>query len=175
MTATAHHPMLRNADIYAYLKRADFPIQESDLAKPTTQSVLRLYGAILHHLVDIPYGQLSSSPADDANDKLLLSLNDLMDHPELHADSMPLMAFFRHMARLMADVGVPNFSLRDILRPEPAVVRAHLSALVNFIIFREDFIQLFDDLSRQSEHTVEQRATLLQQQAVLMDQINSIK
>ena len=61
-----------------------------------------------------------------------------MEHPETHRESLPLMAFYRALARLMAVCNVPGFSFADVLRPEYPRIKVILSNVINFMRFRTD-------------------------------------
>jgi len=52
--------------------------------------------------------------------------------------------------KLMSKIGVENFSIRDVIKPEPLRLRRDLSALINFAKFREDRMVLFEECTYQS-------------------------
>ena len=66
-----------------------------------------------------------------------------MDYPELHDESIPALAFYRACARMMDVCGVVDFSIRDVLAPQPKRLRRHLSAVVNFAKFREERLVMY--------------------------------
>jgi len=50
----------------------------------------------------------------------------------------------------MEQVGVDDFSLRDIVKPETAHVRRILSAVINFAKFREERMSVLDQCTQKS-------------------------
>ena len=50
----------------------------------------------------------------------------------------------------MRDIGLDQFSIHDVLKPEPAKLMLILSAIINFARFREEKLTLFDELNQQS-------------------------
>ena len=71
--------------------------------------------------------------------------------------------------------GFPDFSLRDIVKPEPQRTRIILSALANFLRFRDNKLVVFNEYSAQSEQYAQARAEAEQKRAVLLEHINAIK
>ena len=55
-----------------------------------------------------------------------------MAWPQLHEDSIPELAFWRALAKLMAVCGVNDFARDDLARPDPKRLRKQLSGLINF-------------------------------------------
>jgi kinetochore protein Nuf2 len=45
---------------------------------------------------------------------------------------------------LMSQVGILDFSIRDLIKPESARVKQILSAIINFAKFREEQLPVFD-------------------------------
>jgi ABC-type uncharacterized transport system ATPase subunit len=43
--------------------------------------------------------------------------------------------------------GVFDFSMKDVLTPDPKRVRRHLSAIINFAKFKEERFAMFTDLA----------------------------
>lgn len=59
--------------------------------------------------------------------------NNFMDN---QADARLLMAHQRKISHLMFEIGIRDFSIMDIIKPEPERTRRIFSALINFIRFR---------------------------------------
>lgn len=77
--------------------------------------------------------------------------------------------------KLMTEVGIDDFSLKDLIRPEGPRLRLHLSAIINFTKFREEQLAVFEDFSRRSEELVEQRNKLAAREAELSGKITYFK
>lgn len=85
-------------------------------------------------------------------ENFVCSLNPLTQ--DIYQDSIGLMTFhkqlysrlFRSDSRviLMSQVGILDFSIRDLIKPESARVKQILSAIINFAKFREEQLPVFD-------------------------------
>lgn len=75
----------------------------------------------------------------------------------------------------MGEVGIDDFSLKDLIRPEGPRLRIILSAMINFAKFREEQLGVFEEMSRRSEELVEQRDKMLARQAELSGKIQYFK
>lgn len=60
----------------------------------------------------------------------------------------------------MSCVGIDDFSLKDVLKPEPSRIRIIFSGVINFAKFREEQLIFFDEFSSKAENL-----TLLKRQA----------
>jgi len=75
----------------------------------------------------------------------------------------------------MVEVGIDDFSLKDIIRPEAPRLKVVLSALINFAKFREEQLSVFEDFSRKSEELIEQRSKYTSREAELIAKITYFK
>jgi kinetochore protein Nuf2 len=55
----------------------------------------------------------------------------------------------------MKCVGIHDFNMRDVLKPEHMRFRILLSAVINFAKFREEQLGVFEELSKKSSLTAE--------------------
>jgi kinetochore protein Nuf2 len=51
---------------------------------------------------------------------------------------------------LMTQVGILDFSIRDLIKPEALRVKTILSAIINFAKFREEQLAVFDKYTERS-------------------------
>ena len=56
----------------------------------------------------------------------------MFEFPELHDESIPIMAFAKAVMKLMLAAGMHDFSIRDIFKPDHQRTRRALSAIINF-------------------------------------------
>jgi kinetochore protein Nuf2 len=75
----------------------------------------------------------------------------------------------------MVEVGVEDFSLKDLIRPEGARLKIILSAIINFAKFREEQLAVFEDFSRKAEELVEQKSKLASRDSELSGKISYFK
>lgn len=80
---------------------------------------------------------------------------DGMQYPELHDESVPSIVFIKHLRKLMAVCGVADFSLaRDLWKPESDRLQRNLSAIINFVKFREDKLEQYEGHQQQIQELV---------------------
>lgn len=75
----------------------------------------------------------------------------------------------------MVEIGVEDFGMKDLIRPEPARLRIILSAIINFAKFREEQLGLLDELNRKAEELSEKHGSLLKRKTDLTILIQSIE
>eukprot|EP00158_Paraphelidium_tribonemae_P003347 Partr_v1_DN26054_c0_g1_i2_m228 putative NUF2, NDC80 kinetochore complex component, homolog (S. cerevisiae) len=169
----SYYPLMRVADIVQCLDALDIKISEAEILKPQPNSVLRLFETLADILMNIQYGRFTGQLGDEgALDRIL---EDTTDYPELHRDSLSTMMFFRQFSRVMLNIGVRSFCLRDLTHPEPARIRSLLSAIINFARFREERLALFEELTAQTDELVKEKMLLVENRDSMTEQINSIK
>ena len=54
-------------------------------------------------------------------------------------------------SKLMDSVGINDFSLKDVLKPETSRIRMILSGIINFAKFREEQLVFFEEFSLKAE------------------------
>jgi hypothetical protein len=69
-----------------------------------------------------------------------------IEAPEELKSGFVFLNFFRQLLLLMKSAAVPDFSLSDLIKPERDRVQHNLSGLINFGIFREDRLVMFQRL-----------------------------
>jgi hypothetical protein len=87
-------PELDVQQIAGCLENLDITLTEQDLRKPNPNNVVRLFETLGDKLMSVHYGQYTGAFQDP--EVLDQMLRDIMDFPELHASSLPLMSFFHH-------------------------------------------------------------------------------
>ncbi|KAJ3111653.1 kinetochore-associated Ndc80 complex subunit nuf2 [Phlyctochytrium bullatum] len=122
-----------------------------DLEKPSTARVL----AILEQFTEILMGVTR-----DQYSQLNFSAMEILEFPDLHQESIVLMAFYRQLARLVIEVGIPDFNVRDVIKPEAARLRRILSAIINFAKFREERLSVFEHCTQKSVELAEKVNTM---------------
>ncbi|KAJ1908960.1 kinetochore-associated Ndc80 complex subunit nuf2 [Tieghemiomyces parasiticus] len=159
-------PALPPAEILQCMNDLQIPFTEEDLMKPTPQRMQVVYEAFVDIFMGITSDQFEDPKVELAN---------LIEFPEIHADSTVLMTFYHHVRRLMHEVGIKDFSLREILRPEPGQVKRVLSAMINFAKFREERMAVYDKYVNQADDYAKRLSSLQQEQQELQEKINMIR
>jgi len=63
----------------------------------------------------------------------------IFTHPELYKDALPEIKFFTLLSKLMTICGNPDgFGFKDLQNPTPKRLKKQLSAIINFLKFKED-------------------------------------
>ncbi|KAJ1562434.1 hypothetical protein HK096_009889 [Nowakowskiella sp. JEL0078] len=108
----------------------------------------------------------------------------MLEYPELHHDSLGLASFYRLVyalylpnkrSKMFLSFGVEDFSLRDLIRPEPGRLRRILSSVINFAKFREERVILVETSHRKANELNSLNQIHQQRHNELADQVNSIK
>ncbi|KAJ2730261.1 kinetochore-associated Ndc80 complex subunit nuf2 [Coemansia sp. D1744] len=158
-------PTLKSQDILDVMRQMEIPIVEEDLEKPTPQRVQIWFEAFLYILKGISLEQLGTS----------VELLDLTEYPESHSDDIFLMSFYQNMSTLLLQVGIDDFSLRDMLKPEPARVRRILSGVCNFAMFRDDRMPTLEKYTAQADEQAERLQSMQQELDQVTQRIQAVQ
>lgn len=138
-----HHvysfPLLKASEIFAVIRNMHIPVNEDDIRKAEPAATRKVFEIFIENIMGISREELSQPAFSGLR---------ALDYPELHEESIPELAFLRTINRLMGFCGIYDFNLRDLLTPTPKRLRKHLSALINFAKFREERLQAFSALSK---------------------------
>eukprot|EP00741_Cyanophora_paradoxa_P003448 tig00000704_g3349.t1 len=160
-------PILRPVELIQCFRELNFEGVPDDLIqKPTPESVKPLYEYFIEYL--------TGSRRDEYQQAQFAGL-DCFEFPELHEESVGEIGFWRALAKLMAVVGVGDFSIRDIHKPEPARTQRNFSAIINFVKFREERMQKYKELTERTDDLFARRQRLDQENNDLETQISKIK
>lgn len=111
-------PMLSNAEIVQCLRELDIEVNDGDIP----------VRAATERLVELCLG---------------VTREDMAGAPELHADSLVEVGLYRSACDMMATCGVKDYGLKDWLG---ARLRRNLSAVINFVKFREEELVVYTGL-----------------------------
>jgi len=125
-------PELRVSEILQCMEDLRVPLQENELTKPTPVTIQRLFEAFL----DIFMGRKVEESA-------VSGATETLENPDLHVEAVSLIEFFRAAQKLAVCVGINDFSLRDVIKPEGPRFKLILSGIINFAKFREEQLALF--------------------------------
>ena len=149
-----------------------------------SNGALALYLAWLAQLCR--YSHLRPSPAIVAHRACLAAVQELdqpdleaqaehLPHPELHEDSVRQLHFIRALQKLMAAVGVPEFSMDEVFNPTPKHTIRNMSALINFARFREERLDKAEELRQESDDLHEQRQDLQDENEELQKRLAELR
>ncbi|RKO89731.1 kinetochore protein Nuf2, partial [Blyttiomyces helicus] len=120
-------PSLKVSEILQCMSDLQIPFTEADLMQPTMQRVVPIYEAFLEIFVGV--GR-ESQPS--------FAALEILEFPDLHQEAISILGFQRQLRKLMCGVGMEDFGIRDIVRPESPRLRRIISAVINFAKFREE-------------------------------------
>jgi len=143
------------------------PLSAEELNKPNTITVQRVCECFADIFMGVSKDQMGQQAA--------ASVVSPLEHPDLHLESVSLVAFYRLILQLMSEVGIEDFSLRDLIRPEAGRFRLILSAVINFAKFREEQLSVFEEFSRRADEALEQRQKLGKRQDELKSRVGVIR
>lgn len=164
-------PELKNVEILQILEELRIPLSEADLLKPSPCQIQHVYELF----VELYMGSRALSAWQQSSSQSRFSAIDTLEHPEIYLDAVQLMTFYRTVATLMECVGIDDFSLKDIIKPESYRTKMILSGLINFAKFREEQLSLFECHSTKVETTYTQKKKLDGQKQAAIDHLTLLK
>ncbi|KAJ1336953.1 hypothetical protein BSLG_006713 [Batrachochytrium salamandrivorans] len=159
-------PILGLQTIRDCLNGLDMTVTVDDLSKPTPHKMLEIYESLTVLLQGVSSEQFAQPS---------FAILELLEYPDVHKDSLGLVAFYRHLHKLVTQLGYPAFSLGDVLNPKRDRVQAILSGVINFCKFREERMEVFQECCTKSTQLTEERLALERRNAELTDLVNQIK
>ncbi|KAA8495536.1 putative kinetochore protein nuf2 [Porphyridium purpureum] len=158
-------PILNSSEILLCMSELQIPVSEDMLKKPNVDSVRRMFEQFLGFLLEVTPEELSQPELHGL---------EALQYPELHEESVQLIAFHRSMQKLMDASGIPDFSMRDYLYPEFQRLRRLLSGVINFAKFREERLVRFQELAVKSDGIQERKVQLEQENASLKARLETL-
>lgn len=159
-------PLLNANEILTYLGEMDMSLTEAQLLKPTYETVRPVYESLVTLCMGITREEMQQP---------VFSAIDALEFPELHDESIPAMAFVKALNKLMLASGVKDFTLKDMYKPDAARLKRNLSAVVNFIRFKDDQFTAYIEMQEALEALVQEKAAMEAEAARLAAEVTSIK
>ncbi|KAG4305469.1 hypothetical protein PORY_001025 [Pneumocystis oryctolagi] len=166
MTSNYIFPTLKPPEILQCMTELGIPFSEEDLAKPSIQRMKLVYEAFSDILMGITWENYDSS---------VRACHDELEYSEIYIDSLSLIIFHQKLVKLMTEVGIDDFSIRDLIKPEPTRVKKILSAVINFAKFREERMPVFETHAQKAESYVSRHQDLIFQNQDLLEQLKNLK
>ena len=116
---------------------------------------------------------------DDEDGQLGFSDLAALDNPELHMEALWVLRLHNKSRAFLESIQFKDFTLADLLRPTPRRVIEVLSALINFLFYREEKLTLLNPIVDQSpnyhERTVELKARIAEVFFAVLQLLCSVK
>ncbi|KAI9341878.1 Nuf2 family-domain-containing protein [Obelidium mucronatum] len=166
MNAGYSFPILKPSEIVACMADLQIPLSLEDLEKPSPQRMIAVFEAFTDVLMGVSRDQFAQPD---------FRVLEILEHPELHQEDVTLMGFYRQLFKLVSEVGISDFSIRDLIKPEPGHMRKILSGIINFAKFREERLAVFENCTQQSEEIVRQKALLQEKNQEIAERVNTMR
>ncbi|KAG4303079.1 hypothetical protein PCANB_000671 [Pneumocystis canis] len=166
MTSNYIFPTLKPTEILQCMTELGIPFSEEDLSKPNTHRMKLVYEAFSDILMGIAW---------ENYDRAVRACQDELEYSEIYMDSLSLIIFHQKLVKLMTEVGIDDFSIRDLVKPEPVRVKKILSAVINFAKFREERMPVFEIHAQKAESYVSKHQDLVFQNQELSDELKRLK
>ncbi|KAI3647312.1 hypothetical protein MP228_007533 [Amoeboaphelidium protococcarum] len=168
-------PILPHNDLLKCMSATGLPLNDHDLQKPNKENMMRFFVEFAAAIMHIQYGYIGQYDTS-ANSYVMQLLSETCDHPQLHKDSLPHMWFFKELTALLENVvGVGEFSIKDLIKPDPNRIKVILSGLVNFLRFREDSMSIYEELAAKSEQILKQKEAAIIKNYQLKQKLDDLK
>ncbi|KTW26641.1 hypothetical protein T552_02650 [Pneumocystis carinii B80] len=142
------------------------PFSEEDLSKPTYQRMKLVYEAFSDILMGITW---------ENYDNFVRACHDELEYSGIYVESLGIIIFHQKLIRLMTEVGIDDFSIRDLIKPEAGRVKKILSAVINFAKFREERMPVFETHAQKAESYVSRHQDLVFQNQDLSEKLKNLK
>lgn len=156
-------PLLDVKEISLCLQSCGFTASDDLITRPTSQYMQTLFEQIADSFLGISVTTLSKNIK-----KINPDLEDLNEAKDI-------ISLQRVIYRFLCDCGVDNFSLMDMMKPEPGRVRVILSSVVNFARFREEHMADCEKFLIQNEEKSELYKTRTLAVKSLKNQVNHVE
>merc|ERR1712110_467099 len=111
---TFSFPILEPRVLLECCESLQISLSPAELKKPTKSTTRRVYESFVVLLTGMEREELQV-PSYEGYEAL--------SYPELHSDSIPQCNLLRHTTNLLETCGCPNFTLMDLVNPNPKTFR----------------------------------------------------
>ncbi|KAL7434502.1 hypothetical protein ACHAXM_004094 [Skeletonema potamos] len=173
-TGGTSFPILKNSVILQIMEEVQIPLTEAELVEPgrCKERVREVFARLLilcwgmtnnDSLSTIPHRVIGSSVIKNNN------------YPELYIDALPEIKFFILLTKLMTICGNTDFGFKDLQLPQSKRFKLQLSAVINFLKFKEDMQHLVEQGQDEREELFAAMDEVTAQCATLEDELEKAK
>jgi len=156
-------PILDQSEMLACFGELHMNVRDEDLLKPSAQAVHAIYTQFLEITMNIT-----------REDMIQPQFSENLEYQELHEESIPMITFLRACHKLMRTVGIADFCMNDVMKPDPKRLRRNVSAIINFLKFREDRLDRYQELAAKAEGFLTEKQHLEAANEKLLAEIRAI-
>ncbi|RCK64802.1 putative kinetochore protein NUF2 [Candida viswanathii] len=187
-------PLLDATEITICLQECGFNVTQEQIIKPSQDFVMNLYEEFIDTFMGVKFGVIREKARSMALARRIHSVsvngNDAGNEegegegegdPESDDKTgdiypaLPITLLLRYISRFLHVCGINDFTLVDLGRPDGFRTRRVLSAVINYIRFREDHSVVFEDLANEAETTVKKVEDAQAENANILRRINEAK
>ncbi|KAF7088710.1 hypothetical protein CFC21_091786 [Triticum aestivum] len=119
------------------------------------------------------FNSFVDAPGDGEDGLLGFSDLEVLDNPEHHMEAIRVLRLYNKSQAFLDSIQFKDFTLADFTRPTPRRVVEVLSALINFLFYREEKVTLLQPIVSETpdyhERTLELKARMAQLQKEIAD------
>lgn len=133
-------PLLDYSELAICLQSCDFSLAtEENIARPTSQFVITLYKQIIDSFMGISSDALLKKGQEHINDATEYEGE---NEEAFYSESLQVLVLNKICYKFFQNIGVSDFNMMDLYRPDTQRTKRLLSAVVNYARFREE--RMFD-------------------------------
>ncbi|KAI5970274.1 NUF2 [Candida margitis] len=182
-------PYLDTREITSCLLECDFNVTLELVAKPTSDFIIRLYTHFLETFMGIDDLEerareqtrrrlaVLKSRDEDASEETA-EQNGGAQIEEFDIEPTPtdmIVTLFRCCRKFFQNIGVADLTLLDLTRPEALSTKRLLSAVVNYLRFRENISSEYEGLAEEADATTTRIQQLQEENEARVTQINDLQ
>lgn len=161
-------PLLDLPELVVCLQSCDFSLAtEESISRPTSQYVITLYKQIIDSFMGVSPDSLLSDEAIFDNH----GVNDFQQN-SLYSETVKVLALNKICFKFFQDIGVSDFNMMDLYKPDALRTRRLLSAVVNYARFREERMFDCDKFMSKTEFLLNQLRSKFDDYNYLQQQMN---
>ncbi|PVU92652.1 hypothetical protein BB561_003708 [Smittium simulii] len=149
------------------MRQMGIPITEEDLMRPSTQSMKVWFEAF----IEILKGITLETVKENFEDYII----EVSAYPQSHGEDVLFMSFYRQVRILFMEIGVEDFTLADMVRPDPQRTRRFLGEACNFAMFRDERMPILDKYTSNEEKINQKKEELVAEISVIEETLDVIK
>lgn len=131
-------PVLDLEELVICLQSCDFALAtQENIARPTSDYMVTLYKQIIENFMGISVESLLSSSNQETGENYFQDENE-----NIYSDTLNVLVLNKICFKFFENIGVQDFNMTDLYKPEAQRTQRLLSAVVNYARFREE--RMFD-------------------------------
>lgn len=145
-------PLLDLQELVLCLQSCDFALaSEENISRPTSQYVITLYKQIIDSFTGVAPDTLISD-----GDAVVRPTSEVAGEDPVYKETLRMLTLNKICFKFFQDIGVSDFNMMDLYKPDALRTQRFLSAVVNYARFREERMADCDQFMSQTESLLNQ-------------------